>query len=224
MSAPSSTLQELPLFPLNTVLFPGGVLPLQIFEVRYLDMIARCHREGEPFGVVGLVDGSEVRQPPQDAEHPSPPQSFHPVGTLAKIESLQRPQAGLMIVQCVGTQRFRIRHSDQRRFGLWVADAELMAEDAAAPVPEDLSYARDLLQDLARNIEHSIRNSGESGVELPLRRPYQWDDCGWLANRWCEMLPLTLEVRHRLMALDSPVLRLELVADTLVQLGFASSR
>ena len=55
---------------------------------------------------------------------------------------------------------------------------------------------------------------------MPLLQPYRWDDCGWLANRWCEMLPLQPELKHRFMALDSPVLRLELVADTLGQIGF----
>jgi len=188
-------------------------------------MVARCHRSGEPFGVVGLRRGSEVRQA-------SSPQSgagaahdeFFPVGTLARIEQLQRPQAGLMIIRCLGTRRFQVQRSEQQRYGLWVGDVELLGDDAAVPVPPDLEHARVGLQDLAHNIEHSISRSGETDVELPLRKPYRWDDCGWLANRWCEMLPLDREVKHRLMALDSPVLRLELVADLLAQLGLASSR
>ncbi|MEP7102063.1 MAG: LON peptidase substrate-binding domain-containing protein [Burkholderiales bacterium] len=219
------TLLQLPLFPLNSVLFPGGLLPLQIFEVRYLDMIGRRHKAGEPFGVVCLSEGSEVRQ---RAAGPSGDgfanEAFHSVGTLARIDTLQRPQPGLMLVRCTGTQRFRILRSAQQKFGLWVADVELLADDAAAKVPDDVGFTRSALQGLLRQIEHSIAQSDKVGgeaAELPLRQPYRWDDCGWLANRWCEMLPLAPALKQRFMALDSPVLRLELVADALGQMGFA---
>ena len=222
MNASLPTLRELPLFPLNTVLFPDGVLPLQIFEVRYLDMIGKRHKAGEPFGVVCLSQGSEVRQP---AGGPSgdgfAQEAFHQVGTLARIDSLQRPQAGLRVVRCTGTQRFRVTHSAQRKFGLWVADVELLADDPPVAVPDDIAFTRDGLQGLLRQIEHSIEQSGEAGTEPPLRQPYRWDDCGWLAIRWCELLPLDAALKQRFMALDSPVLRLELVADTLGQMGFA---
>ena len=222
MDVPLPTLRQLPLFPLNTVLFPDGLLPLQIFEIRYLDMIGRRHQSGEPFGVVCLSQGSEVRQlavgPGGDGfAH----EAFYQIGTLARIDSLQRPQPGLMVVRCTGTQRFRITHSAQQKFGLWVADVELLADDAPAPVPDDIAFTRNGLQGLLRQIEHSIEQSGEQGVEPPLREPYRWDDCGWLANRWCELLPLDPALKQRFMALDSPVLRLELVADTLGQMGFA---
>ncbi|MEP6875447.1 MAG: LON peptidase substrate-binding domain-containing protein [Burkholderiales bacterium] len=215
------TLRELPLFPLNTVLFPGGVLPLQIFEIRYLDMIGRRHKSGEPFGVVCLSRGSEVRQP---AGGPSGDafahEAFHQVGTLAHIDSLERPQPGLVVVRCSGTQRFRITRSAQQKYGLWVADVELLADDAPVSVPDDIAFTRAGLQGLLRQIEHSIEHSGEAGTEPPLRKPYRWDDCGWLANRWCELLPIDTALKQRFMALDSPVLRLELVADTLGQMGF----
>ena len=221
-----NTLLQLPLFPLQTVLFPGGLLPLQIFEVRYLDMIGRCHKAGDPFGVVCLSQGSEVRRPaPGPTGDGFAHEAFFPVGTLARIVELQRPQAGLMIIRCVGTQRFRVQRSEQQKFGLWVGDVELLEGDAAVPVPDDLAFTREALQGLVRNIEHRIEQRGEprgeAGVEMPLRAPCQWDDCGWLANRWCELLPLKPEQKHHLMALDSPVLRLELVADALGQMGFA---
>src|SRR3954469_5138568 len=80
-------LSSLPLFPLGTVLFPGGLLPLRIFEVRYLDMIGKCHRAGAPFGVVSLTQGSEVRQPGAS-------ESFAKVGTLATIDEFDTPQPG----------------------------------------------------------------------------------------------------------------------------------
>ena len=230
MSAPSSTLTQLPLFPLGTALFPGGSLPLRIFEVRYLDMIGRCHKAGEPFGVVCLSEGSEVRQRALSGHTNKPSgdgfahEAFFSVGTLACITHLERPQPGLMMIGCLGTQRFRVQRGEQLKHGLWVADVELLDDDAAVPVPDDLVFTREALQGLVRNIEHSVEQSGEAGFEMPLRKPYRWDDCGWLANRWCEMLPLSPERKHRLMALDSPVLRLELVADTLSQIGFTLPR
>jgi hypothetical protein len=231
-----ATFTRLPLFPLESVLFPGGLLPLQIFEVRYLDMIGRCHKAGTPFGVVCLSAGREVRQraandgPTGDA---FAQEAFFPVGTLARIDELQRPRPGLMMIRCTGTRRFRIERSAQQKFGLWAGDVSLIDADAAVPVPDDLAFARDALQALVQDIEARIDSGAESadepgggqaGTELPLRKPYQWNDCGWLANRWCELLPLSPALKQRFMALDSPLLRLELVADTLGQMGFALPR
>src|SRR5437868_15482167 len=95
------TLSSLPLFPLGTVLFPGGVLPLRISEVRYLDMIGRCRKAGAPFGVVSLTQGSEVR-------HPGSQEAFSSVGTLATITGLDTPGPGLGMIRVHGAQRFRI--------------------------------------------------------------------------------------------------------------------
>jgi uncharacterized protein len=226
MSLPSSNLTRLPLFPLQSVLFPGGALPLRIFEVRYLDMIGRCHKAGEPFGVVCLSEGSDTRRRVSDDGSGKPTgdgfahEAFLPVGTLARIDRLERPQPGLMMIGCVGTQRFRVQRSEQLKHGLWVADVELIADDSVVPVPDDLQFTREALQGLVRNIADSIEQSGQAGVEMPLLEPYRWDDCGWLANRWSELLPLAPALKQRFMALDSPVLRLELVADTLGQIGF----
>ena len=226
MSETSPKLAALPLFPLQTVLFPGGLLPLRIFEVRYLDMIGSRYKAGQPFGVVCLSEGSEVRRRATDAADGTAPgdgfahEAFFPVGTLASIRNFERPQPGLIMIECVGSQRFRIDRSEQLKHGLWVADVELLANDAEVPVPEDLGFTREGLQGLVRDIELSIEQGSESGMELPLFKPYRWDDCGWLANRWCEMLPLQAELKQRFMSLDSPVLRLELVADTLRQIGF----
>ena len=223
---PPPTLTQLPLFPLQSVLFPGGALPLRIFEVRYLDMIGRCHKSGEPFGVVCLSEGSAERKRATGEAIGKATgdgfahEAFFPVGTLARITKFERPQPGLMMIGCVGTQRFRVQRSEQLKHGLWVADVELLEDDRMLPVPDDLLFTREALQGLVRNIEDSIQQSGEAGVEMPLLEPYRWNDCGWLANRWSELLPLAPALKQRFMALDSPVLRLELVADTLGQIGF----
>jgi len=212
-------LQQLPLFPLQTVLFPGGWMPLRIFEVRYLDMISRCHKAGAPFGVVCLREGSEVRRLDPNA----PPNGdafakevFYPVGTLAHIEQLERPQPGLLMIHCRGLQRFHVTSSQQLPHGLWVGDVRLDEAEPVVPVPNDLASTRDALQRLLNNLQE--REPGAMN-ELPLQPPYQWDDCGWVANRWAELLPAPAELKHRLMTLDNPLVRLELISDLLDRMG-----
>ncbi len=217
---PTDRLAELPLFPLGTVLFPDGLLPLQIFEVRYLDMVRRCHREGTPFGVVHLTEGHEVRKPGQS-------ESFSEVGTLAQIEHMESPQAGLILVRCVGTQRFRLSRSEQRPHGLWVGEATLIAPDLPVPVPDDLREVAHELQMLIERLQAQIRAqvATQAGPDadvdplelMPLRAPWRFDDCGWVANRWCDLMRMPMQIKQRLLALDNPLLRLELVSDLLAR-------
>lgn len=223
MTAGSSTgqltLTQLPLFPLNTVLFPGGWMPLRIFEVRYLDMIGRCHRAGAPFGIVCLSEGHEVRRvdPQAAGEAPSfAKEDFHAVGVLARIDSLDKPQPGLLMIRCQGMQRFKVDRRQQLSHGLWVADVTLDAPEPVVPVPDHLDGARNRLQQLLMNLRE---RQPEVLAQLPLQEPYQWNDCGWVANRWAELLPAPTELKQRLMSLDNPLLRLELVADLLDRLG-----
>ena len=202
------TLQSLPLFPLSAVLFPDGLLSLRIFEVRYLDMINKCRKAGAPFGVVSLTEGNEVRQPGVQ-------EAFAPVGTLATIAEFEQPQPGLMLVRAVGAQRFRIRDSDQLKHGLWVANVESLAADMAVTVPEDLRPASEALERLIQSLQINPGNPGP----MPLQPPWKLDDCGWVANRWCELLPLPVALKQRLMELDNPLVRLELVSDVLTRTG-----
>ena len=222
MDADPDNRSRLPLFPLRSVLFPGGLLPLQIFEVRYLDMIGRCHREGAPFGVVCLTEGSDTRQ---RADTPGGDgfarEAFHPVGTLARIDLLQRPRPGLMLIRCTGTQRFRLRRSEPGPYGLWLGDIEPIADDAAVPVPDDLAFARTGLQRVLRQITADLPDAPGAAEALPIAPPHHWDDCGWLANRWCDLLPLEPAAKQRLLEQPSPLLRLELVADVLRQMKLA---
>lgn len=206
-------LHSLPLFPLGTVLFPDGVLPLRIFEVRYLDMIGKCRKADAPFGVVSLTSGSEVRKAGADAE------SFAAVGTLAVIREFDSPQSGLLQIECVGTQRFRVRSAELQKYGLWVAEVEAVLEDAAIEIPGDLQHTATALRRLVDALEERRRTQGAESVRLPVGEPYRFDDCGWVANRWCELVPMQLELRQRLMELDSPLMRLELVSDLLARAG-----
>ena len=113
------------LFPLNVVLFPDGPLPLRIFEARYLDMVRRCMREGENFGVVLIREGHEV----------GPAETFD-VGTLAQIVDFHQLSDGLLGLSCVGRQRFRIRSRDRQSDGLQIAEIDLLAPEPTLPVPE----------------------------------------------------------------------------------------
>jgi Lon protease-like protein len=212
------TLTSLPLFPLGTVLYPGGLLPLRIFEVRYLDMVRKCHKHDAPFGVVALQRGSEVQRPAGDAG-PSgdgfAQEAFDTVGTLATITELSAPQPGLLVIRCTGLQRFTVRRSEKLKHGLWVADVARLAPDAEVPVPPDLQHVSAALGKLIR----SLQDRGIPPEDLPMQPPYQLEDCGWVANRWCELLNLPLEIKQRMMVLDNPLLRLELVGDMLERNG-----
>ncbi|MGZ3182168.1 MAG: LON peptidase substrate-binding domain-containing protein [Telluria sp.] len=205
-----TTQLTIPLFPLNTVLFPGGTLRLQVFEVRYLDMIARCMVDEAPFGVVLLTRGNEVRAPDVIEE-------FVSSGTLATIENSQAETAGLLQVVCRGGSRFRILHAERRRAGLWHADVELMSDDRIVRVPSELQGASDALGRV-------IQSLGSVPQERwPLLPPYHLGDCGWVANRWCDLLPLSNVQKHDLLTLDNPLIRLELMHDMLDEHGLITS-
>jgi Lon protease-like protein len=208
-------LHSVPLFPLGTVLFPGGLLPLRIFEVRYLDMIGKCHKAGAPFGVVSLTQGAEVRRAGAEVER------FAALGTLAVIREFDAPQPGLMQIVCVGTHRFRVRSSELQKHGLWTAEVEAVPDDVALDVPDDLRHTAEALRRLVATLEERRRMEGDEGVRLPISPPYRFDDCGWVANRWCELLPMQPELKQRLLELDSPLMRLELVGDLLARTGIA---
>ncbi len=191
----------LPLFPLQTVLFPGGLLPLKVFEARYLDLMGHCMRSGEPFGVVCMSRGTEVGANAEGVRIES-------VGVLAHIEDVDAEQAGILQVRCVGGSRLRLLQAPaQRPNGLWEAPAELIEADTARLPEVSLQPAVEALQQaLAQLLAQDIK---------PFAEPLQWRDAGWVANRWCELLPITLAAKQRLMELEDPAIRLQLVDEFL---------
>jgi len=178
---------EVPLFPLRTVLYPGGPLPLRIFEQRYLDMVSRCISEEEPFGVLLIRTGGETG-----------PAETYGTGTLALITDWYQGSDGLLGVTATGQQRFRLISSRREHDGLLVGEIELLPAGQVCPLPDD---CRPLAQIL-------------SGVLDDLGRLYEdvdkdYDDAGWVGFRFAEILPLTPEQKQACLETDDPLERLE---------------
>lgn len=199
---------SIPLFPLNTVLYPDGYLPLQIFEVRYLDMIRNCINGEQPFGVVQLLTGAEVRKPGQH-------ETLAPVGTLARVMDWSAPLSGLLQIKCMGTQRFRVISTEQLKHGLWMGEIDMLAPDLPVPIPPEQQNVADALGALIR----TLQEEKIPAEQMPLQPPYRLDESGWVANRWCELLSLTPMQKQLLLSQDNAVLRLELVQDVLADNG-----
>jgi Lon protease-like protein len=186
---------ELPLFPLRMVLFPDGLLELKIFEARYLDLMSRCMREELPFGVVCLKSGREVK----GAEGID----LCDVGTTAELVEVDSASAGILLVRCRGGTRFALGATRQEPDGLWVGTTT--AIDADPVVAPSASHA-----DIVKSLAEAIAALAAQGA-TPFFEPHRLDDAGWVANRWCEILPLPVEAKQRLMTLADPLARLEVV-------------
>ena len=197
----------LALFPLQSVLFPAAVLPLKVFEARYLDLVGRCLRERSVFGVVCLRQGLEA-----GLEAGRDGVRFEREGVLARIDTVDAEQAGILQLRCSGTHRFSIEGEPrQARDGLWSADVTLQADDEVqAPEAAYLPTAKALA--------NAIQALREQGV-APFAEPFRYNDAGWVANRWCEILPIPLAAKQRLMLLPDPQLRLRLVDEYLRSKG-----
>lgn len=199
----------LPLFPLRSVLFPGGLLALKVFEARYLDLVAECLRHQQPFGVVCLLQGGEVRADKTAAVR------FENTGVLARLDDVDGEQPGVLRVRCTGTRRFRLAGAAAPQAdGLWVGHAELLPDDEALPPSPGH-------QPSVQALANAIATLKAQGAE-PFNLPHRLDDAGWVANRWCEILPISLSAKQKLMELDDPQLRLQLVHDYLRGKGVVS--
>lgn len=192
--------QRIPLFPLSQGLSPDGMLHLNIFEVRYLDLIKRCQREATPYGVVGLVQGHEVQIPDEVPK-------LHRVGTLAHLHHVDAVQPALLQVVCRGGQRFVLESHERGPYGVWYAQVRYLPADTPEPIPPTL-------QPLANILGRLIADGQQAGSQqaLPIFAPYRLDECGWVANRWTELLPIPANDKQQLLAEQDPVQRLHQVA------------
>jgi uncharacterized protein len=181
----------LPLFPLGTVLFPGGPLSLRIFEPRYLDMVRRCLKEDSAFGVVLILEGAEAGPAPVIAA----------TGTSARLVDFDTLPDGLLGIVCVGERRFRVRSRSRQSDGLNLGEVEYAPEEAPQPLPAELAHFGELLREVLPKLE---------GIYTRVAARYE--DAGWVANRWAEVLPLTQLERLELLELDDPLARLAKVA------------
>ncbi len=204
--ATDAPIAALPLFPLRLVLFPGSLLTLKVFEARYLDLVADCLRRQQPFGVVCLLQGGEVRTDSSAAVR------FESAGVLARLDEVDGEQPGVLRVRCCGTRRFRLDGAaTQQADGLWVGSATLLGDDRPVAPGDTL---RPTVQALANAIA-TLQSQGNT----PFAAPHRLDDAGWVANRWCEILPIALGAKQKLMELDDPLVRLQLVHDYLCGQG-----
>jgi len=178
---------EIPLFPLGTVLFPGGPLPLRIFETRYIDLVRRCMRDGSGFGVVLLREGAEVGVPAVTFD----------VGTYARIVDFSQQPDGLLGIRATGERRFRILERRRARDGLNLADVEWLAEERPEPLPAEFA-------DLAPAIDAILTQAGEPYASLERRL----DDAAWISGRLAEILPVPVVHKQHCLELDDPVERL----------------
>ena len=201
VGVPPGAEPELPLFPLQTVLFPGGLLQLKVFEARYLDLMSHCLRTNSAFGVVHLRQGRDVRGPDDTQTR------IEDIGVLAHLQDVDAEQPGILRVRCQGGRRVSLSAVRQRADGLWLARAEACDDDPASEVPDELAAT-------ARALGQAIE-SLKAQDQHPFLPPFRLDDAGWVANRWCEILPISGAAKQRLMALDEPVLRLKLVDEYL---------
>ena len=194
--------EELPLFPLQSVLFPGGLLSLKVFEARYLDLAApACARsalrrgraaQGQGCGAAGQPWGGGASRRRRDGRDP-------------RVDGAQ--PGILQQLRCRGTRRFRIERTRQRADGLWIGEVEILADD------EPIAPPAEAVHETVRPGQRDRLAQGQ-GVE-PFEAPYRFDDAGWVANRWCEILPIPLAAKQRLMELPDAVMRLALVDEFL---------
>jgi uncharacterized protein len=194
-------LDELALFPLRSVLFPGGLLQLKVFEARYVDLVSSCLREQSPFGVLALRRGGEVRGASDE------PVEFERVGTLAEVMDVDSAQAGILNLRCRGTQRFTVLSQAQQADGLWVAQAAPLADD------DDIAPTAELIPTV-RGLAGAMKALRAQGTQ-PFVEPFRFERAGWVANRWCEILPISLAAKQKLLELPDGLVRLRLVDEYL---------
>ena len=184
---------KVPLFPLSTVLYPGGPLPLRIFEPRYLDMISRCLKSDVPFGVLLIKSGSETG-----------PAKTYDVGTLARIIDWYQGSDGLLGITAIGEQRFRLKSVERQPDGLNIGEIELLEPEDQHLLPEEYKplagILAGVLDDLGRLYESLDR---------------QYDDAGWVGYRFAEILPITPEQKQSCLEANDALQRLILVQEVL---------
>jgi uncharacterized protein len=192
---------RLPLFPLHTVLFPGGILPLKVFEQRYIDMTKGCMRDERPFGVCMIIQGDEVAR---DGAVPR----FASVGTEARITNFDMPELGILHLQTRGGARFQVRGHAVEASGLVVGEVSAIADEATYPLPESCSPLAKILEVIAARL--GPQNFPDDG---------HYDDASWVGYRLAELLPLPLSIKQRMLEVSDANVRLAALKQFLERQG-----
>lgn len=189
---------EIPLFPLNTVLFPGGKLPVRVFEPRHMEMISTCLKNGQPFGISLLRADNGTHGAAQ-------PEA---VGCLVEIVDWDMQQPGVLNITVLGIRRFHVESHGTNNNGQIVAQVVNISEEPEAPIPPQHHACATLLR-------HIVEHLGEHRFALPLR----YDDLAWVGYRLAELLPLKLSVRQNMLEMNDSLVRIEILHTFLTQQG-----
>ena len=182
----------LPLFPLNSVVFPGGRLPLRIFEQRYLDMVKQAIADKSPFGICAIREGMEVG----GAATP------YSVGTLVHVTDWDMPQTGILHIETQARERFVIRSSHVETSGLLMGKVDSIGPETGIAIPHDLALTVEILRQI-------IQEYG--AARFP--EPHEFDNAVWVGYRLSEVLPLKLSTKQNLLEMNDSVTRLRILAE-----------
>jgi Lon protease-like protein len=185
---------RLPLFPLNTVIFPGGQLPLRIFEQRYLDMVKQAIADDAPFGICAIREGTETGAP-------AVPYS---IGTRVRVTDWDMPQTGILHIETRALERFVVRSTHTEPSGLLIGTVEDVSAESAIATPDELELAIEILR-------HIIDEYGDA--HFP--GPHELDNAVWVGYRLSEVLPLTLSIKQNLLEMNDSVMRLRILTEYL---------
>ncbi|MES2354711.1 MAG: LON peptidase substrate-binding domain-containing protein [Pseudomonadota bacterium] len=189
------------IFPLNAVLFPGGILPLKVFEQRYMDMAKQCLKDNDIFGICLIKEG-------QEAGTPAIPET---IGCTARITDWDMEQLGVLQLRTMGEARFRILDSDANTKGLITANIEMIPAEQDIELPAEFRSCADL-----------VRKVVEGVSEASFAKPYRFESATWVGYKLSEFLPLKIAAKQKLMELSDPIARLQILAHFLKQQGLTT--
>ena len=196
---------RIPIFPLHTVLFPGGPLPLRVFEPRYTDMISQCLKSGHGFGVCLIREGDETGSATKT--------QTHEIGTVAQIEDWHmRREDGLLGIEVIGDKKIITRNLNIESNKLLTAEVEYLPDEPLLEVPPEYMNLVDLL-------EERLSQLGKRYVKTELK----FQDASWVGYRLAEVLPLRLSQKQYFLQLEEPMQRLEHLSDVLQHLDMTIS-
>ena len=177
--------EDVPIFPLRTILFPDSKLPLRIFEPRYIDMVSRCMREDSEFGIKLSRESTD-------------PKMFetYDTGTLAKIIDWDQGGDGLLGITTLGTQKFRLKELNKQEDGLNIGSIERIEKEGDYKPLKEFTHLVELLQAILDDV--NIYDDDEK----------RFDSASWISYRFAEILPLRIEDKQKCLEIDDPIIRL----------------